>query len=187
MFLPIDGLLPVPPGEPGKGETGDEDSEPLVLLTEAPPEDPSGTRADLYEEFWTAFLKRLHEEHPDWPTRAKPRRDTWFSMSSGLSGTTVSTTFGPRLRAEITVGRGDAETNTSLFEDLLARKEEIEKRFGDELSWESLPPLSGCRIATYYPGPGRIEERDLWDEYMEWFLESLARLKNALPERSRPT
>lgn len=162
----------------------DEDGRDLVELAA----ELAGSKGELYEAFWARFLLRVRDEHPDW-TSANATREAWLPMPSGLSGTWLGPSFpragGPRLRVELFLGSPDADANTRLFEQLFARKEEIEARFGEELSWEPLHGRKGCRIATHYPGG--IEDRDRWDEYIDWFIDSIRRLKLAIAEyRNQP-
>lgn len=151
----------------------DEDGHDLVELS------ASGKR-QAYLAFWTRFLHRLHEEHPDWSRAQIPQPDSWFNMPSPIRGTNYVVSFaqGGRLRNELYIDCGDADRNLSLFHELKKHKDEIGQIYGEPVSWEDLPGRQACRVAGY--GEGDAADLDEHEGYIDWFFESNARLRAAL-------
>jgi hypothetical protein len=80
--------------------------------------------------------------------------------------------------SELYLGVPDAEINTARFTAAQSHRDELEAGFGEALTWEPLPGRKAARIAHYRPGS--IEHVDAWIEYIDWFLESRARLRGAI-------
>ena len=59
-------------------------------------------------------------------------------------------------------------------------KEDIESKFGDELSWESSPDRIQCRICFKKDVDGY--DRQEWPKYTEWLVEHMTKLEIALRE-----
>jgi hypothetical protein len=138
-------------------------------------------RGPLYRRFWTKFLDRLSAEHPDWSRARKPPTANWFSIPWPYKGGPFYSfvfTLEHRIRVELYIDYGDPDRNEELFNALSSRRDEIERTFGSELSWEALPERRACRIATY--GVGDVTEEDEFDSYIDWFFEAGVRLRNAI-------
>lgn len=139
-----------------------------------------GSRGERYVEFWTKLLERVQVEHPDWPSdRPHPKNDV--DMRSPVPGTLISCGFAKndRLRHELYIGSRDARRNMEIFDYLRHRQEQLEAAYGGPLQWEDLANKSACRIADYKHGC-TIEERERFEEYVEWFIDAGKRLRAAL-------
>lgn len=137
-------------------------------------------KRQAYLAFWGRFLDRIREEHPEWSKAQIPQSDSWFNMPSSLRGTVYGVSFahGGRLRSELYIDSGDAQRNLDLFRALEARREAIEASYGAPLTWEELPGKQACRIADYGHGDAAIT--DDHDTYIDWFFDSIDRLRSAL-------
>ena len=84
-------------------------------------------RGRLYLAFRTRFLERLHAEHPDWSKAEIPQPDSWFDMPAPVKGAHFSVNFpqGGRLRSELYIDNGNADTNMHLFRSIEAHKPEL--------------------------------------------------------------
>jgi hypothetical protein len=139
----------------------------------------------LYAVFWERFLERLRASHPGWSRARKGPADNWLSLPSplkgGLSYYSVCFPRGPngqQLRCELYIDSPDPITVDDRFNDLYEHREEIETAFGAPLTWEPLESRRASRIAAY--GAGDIMEADKHDEYIDWFILNLERLRGAL-------
>lgn len=143
-------------------------------------ETKSSGRAGLYLRFWSLYLERVRAIHPSWLGRGGPRASSWIGQSSGIPGTYISVCFGRggTLRHEFYIDTEDAVENYAVFEDFLARRDEIEAKYGRQLDFQRLPNKRGCRIADHQIGEVRDEEH--WNEYIRWFLDAGLRLRRAL-------
>ena len=64
------------------------------------------------------------------------------------------------------------------FSELYEHRSEIEAAFGGELDWEPLDHRRASRVATCTPGD--VTQADRHEQYIEWFITSLERLRTAL-------
>ncbi|GAB4243807.1 MAG: DUF4268 domain-containing protein [Thermoleophilia bacterium] len=141
-------------------------------------------RAAMYAEFWTRFLERLQESHPNWSRARKPPTANWLGMPSPIKGAVFSAAFttGQRLRHELYIDTGDSETTLELFRSLEEHREALEGAYGRELTFEELPGKRACRIAEYREGD--VEQTDRHEEFIEWLLDAGERLRSALRQSS---
>lgn len=141
----------------------------------------SSGKAALYRDFWTRFLDRARAERPNWTNARKPQRTNWFSMACPFKGGpnySVSFAAGGQLRAELYIDYVDSSAVEGLFARLVELRPEIDDRFGGDLSWEELPGKRACRIAAY--GTGDVVNESQFDEYIDWFFETMGRLREAI-------
>lgn len=134
-----------------------------------------------YRDFWTQFLQRVHADHPDWTGPRTPRPDNWIHLPTGIGTVMYGVNFGRRgLSSELYFDAG-ADLNMARFTALQAHRAELEATYGAALTWESLPGRKATRIADYTPGT--VEQVDAWPEYINWFIDTQARLRAALNNR----
>ncbi len=140
-----------------------------------------GTKTAKYQEFWTRYLERMRDEHPDWSNARTPASDNWMDSPSPIKGTRINPSFaqGRRLRHEIYIDTGDKERNEAIFKHFESHKEAFEVEYGRPLQWEDLPNARASRIADYRDDADVMFE-DRHDEFIEWFLDAGARLRRAL-------
>lgn len=138
-------------------------------------------KAPLYQAFWTRFLERVKREHAGWTNAQKPQTANWFAMACPFKGGpyySASFAQGGKLRSELYIDYGDAESNSKLFDALAAHKAEIETAYRGDLSWEELPDRRASRIADY--APGDVGNADDFDHYIDWFFDTGSRLRSAI-------
>ena len=140
---------------------------------------PVSDKGQLYRQFWGRFLERVHAERAAW-TRAKvPTTDNGIFMPSPVKGSVNGFNFPPgQLRTELYIDTGDGEVNARIFDALHAHKAAIEESFGGPLQWEPLPNRRASRIAVY--SAGDVTHQDAHAGYVEWFIQSSTRLREAL-------
>jgi hypothetical protein len=140
-------------------------------------------RAEQYgirRRFWQGMLARAALRTPLHANNS-PGEYHWVGASSGVRGLS----FNYLIRqdgatVELYIDRGAEETNKPLFDRLLACKEEIERAFGGELSWQRLDAKRSCRIAhTITPGGWRSDESQ-WPEIHEAMVDAMIRLEKAM-------
>jgi len=155
------------------------DWEKTVKVATSQSEALSG-KQELYRALWTQWLERLHSERPGWSRATRPPRDSWFTMSTGVSGATYYTSFTRQgLSSELVFESPDDATNTARFELLAAQKDRLEAAYGGGLDWQPLPGRKATRVADYLPDAD-VAVREEWDTYVEWLLDRHTRLRNAL-------
>lgn len=143
-----------------------------------------GGKAAMYSAFWPKLIARLNVERPGW-TRRRPDStqfpNNWLDMPCPVSGARFSLSFarGGRLRNEIYIDGGDADTNLSVFGNLRDQQVNLEAEFGRQLAFEELPERAACRIADYAEG-GDVTDAERHGSYIDWFIDSGDRFRRAL-------
>lgn len=132
-------------------------------------------RHHIRHQWWSELLK-----HPD-AHRHKhltPSTIGWIGLGSGMSGVGYNySTTKNRSSAEVYIDRGrDAlGQNLAIFDQLHARKDEIESAFGGPLGWERLEGKRACRIRASVEGGYRDPEEG-WPEIHTRLASAMNRL-----------
>ena len=170
---------------------GESDPAPLLTLITGPSEEAikaGETKKELAERhiarqrFWTGLLdyaKQKTKLHAN----ISPGTYNWVGTSAGLP-------HGLHLNYSVRqhdgqVGLyidGDKETgegNKAALDQLMKKREEIEKEFGGPLDWESLEGKRACRIGKVVSHCG-WEDEDKWPEAYEAMVEAMINLERAL-------
>jgi hypothetical protein len=140
-------------------------------------------RGEAYRRYFQILIDQLRETHRF--TRARVAQpQNWYLFPSGVQGVNYGTSFaqGGRVRAELYIDQGDAETNKALFDSLLAQKVDIEHEFREPLEWERLDERRASRIAVYREGHIEQSEEQL-SGIRDWAIERLLQLKRVLGPR----
>lgn len=140
-----------------------------------------GTKAILYRNFWTRYLERLIDEHPDWSKARTPSKDSSMSFTSGIRGIWIKPSFaqGSQLRHHMYIDTGDKTEIEMIFECLSQQQELFETEYGRPLQWES-KPNARARIIADYREDADVTMEDRYDEFIDWFLDADERLRRAL-------
>jgi hypothetical protein len=142
-------------------------------------------KAEAYREYFQSLIDELRTKHKFTGAKvAQPQN--WYSFSSGVRGLIFSNSFaqGGKVRAEIYIDLQDKDRNKKLFDRLREQQSEIEKEFGDSLSWERLDDRRACRIAVYREGSIDVPPA-MRDELREWSIENLLKLKRLLLPKAK--
>jgi CBS domain-containing protein len=112
-------------------------------------------REVAYINFFAKLGARLATE-TDFPLRnVSPQGQNWLVLASldrsRLELATIVASFArrKRLRIELYLDGGNKDANKILFEQLLARKSEVEHVIGEPLQWERMDNWRACRVALY--------------------------------------
>jgi Domain of unknown function (DUF4268) len=147
----------------------------------------AGGKGALYLKFWERFLERIHREHPTWTSATKPGTANWFAMPCPFKGGpyfSVGLPSGGRLRTELYLDyEQGSDAVEYLYSFLYDRRDEIEAIYGAPLDWEPLPKSRASRIAAY--AEGDVSNTDEYGDYIDWFFDSLGRLREAMADPGR--
>jgi hypothetical protein len=133
-----------------------------------------------YSEFWSSLLDRIRTERPSWTSATRAPADSWITLPFGSSAIWYSMAFTTRgLMCELYFGSPDAEANATAFAEYEALRAQIERDFGETLSFEPLPDKKACRIAAYLPG-GDVTDTSKHVEYADWLMETHERFRAAI-------
>jgi predicted type IV restriction endonuclease len=148
-------------------------------------EDQPAEKAERYglrKRFWEGLLSRpdvKSTRHAD----LSPVDSGWIAAGSGLRGMPlVYVVKQEEGRVELFIDRGAGKTveNKRIFDWLEKRREQIERAFGEKLSWERLEGKQGCRIAYSTTGGGYRSDESQWPRVHDAMIEAMVRLEKAL-------
>lgn len=111
-----------------------------------------------------------------------PNTYTWIGRSSGISGIGLNysaTKDTSDAEAYIDRGKGRDAENLAIFDQLHAKKDEIERAFGGPLSWERLEGKRACRIRAWVEGGYGAPEEE-WPGIQKRLTNAMTRLAGAL-------
>jgi hypothetical protein len=169
---------------------GSSPAAPLFTLIVGPSEETEEvghTKREIAERYtirkrwWTQLIERsakISKLH----AHITPGEYSWIGTSSGVRGLNLNYSITQdECGAELYIdrGKGREEENKSIFDQLFANREEIEKVFGGPLSWERLEGKRACRIKYSQEGGYRAPE-DQWPKMQEDIIAAMNRLEQAL-------
>ena len=137
-------------------------------------------RSMICRKFWAQLIDRSKGKTALLANRTGIG-DHWLSAGIGRTGFDLSLKLN-RQRGLVECYfalPGGEEKSMAAFQALLARKEEIEGRFGQPLDWQDLPGRLGCRICSELVGGWKSPETD-WPAMQEALIDALIRLEGAL-------
>ena len=142
-------------------------------------------RAERYgirKRFWQGLLSRASTK-TTLHAHISPGEYHWVGASSGMRGLGFNYVIRQdEGTVELYIDRGaeDVDANKRIFDRLLVNKEEIERAFGGELSWQRLDAKRSCRVAhTFVVGGWRSDEAK-WPEAQDAMIDGMVRLEKAL-------
>ena len=126
-----------------------------------------------YLEYWGGLIGKASGHYPALSEKT-PGKYSWQyieTLRGGDPRLSVNAGFpwDKGLRLEVFI---DGELAKAAFNVLRRdKKDSIELKVGEQLSWEEMPDAKASRIALYMP-PGNIklEDKDHWPQQYEWLL-----------------
>lgn len=139
--------------------------------------DNSSPRHQRRLEYWTAFNDYVfnNAEFAKQFNRRKPSTDHWMEMSIGTSGVHLAITMIQK-RNETGVEFYIVD-DKELFNQLLSKKETIEKDAGLAFDWQELPERKGSRVIV--TRSANFDDKNEWPAQFDWIMDSLLRIKKA--------
>ena len=131
-------------------------------------------------KFWTGISALARERRTRHANR-KPNPSLWFGVSSGIRGLKYVygiTQFNGKV--ELYIDRGDATENRAIFEQIVARQDEIESAFGLELVFSPLDDKRACRIKYQFDEGGYRSDESTWPDLQRKMVDAMTRLEIAL-------
>ncbi|MEA2023051.1 MAG: helix-turn-helix transcriptional regulator [Actinomycetota bacterium] len=140
-----------------------------------------GLRTEMYLHFWTMYLEALESRGLDWGHGRRPEPRSYFTTPSAIRGASLSASFARNrlLRHELYVNRGSRTANLELLHELEANRNIVEKVYGHPLEFEDPGrERRAVRIAEYRDG--HISRTHEFDDYIDWFIDRGARMRDAI-------
>jgi hypothetical protein len=136
----------------------------------------------LRKKFWEGLLNRPRVKTTRHANIA-PGEFSWIGAGSGVKGLPfVYAVQKDESRVELYIdrGAGKAAENKEIFDRIHKHKEEIEKIFGGELSWQRLDDKQGCRVAYVTAAGGYRSDESKWPGIQDTLIDAMIRLEIAL-------
>jgi len=135
--------------------------------------------ARLLMRFWAGLLQRARTK-TGLHASISPSSATYVGATSGTPGMSLVYAFGRKVpRVELYIDTGDRDQNKALFDELLRRKDDIEKRFGDALGWERIDDKRACRIRSELAS-GTVRDEAAWPDLQDEMIDRMIRFEKAL-------
>lgn len=139
-----------------------------------------GARQEILRRFWAQLIDRSKGRTQLLANR-NTTSDHWISAGIGRSGFALNVSLSQnegQVECYFRVPGGE-QKNLEIFHALMARKDEIEGRFGEPLDWQDLPGRQGCRIRKTFVGGWKSQESE-WSAMQDRIIDLLIRLEGAL-------
>ncbi len=137
-------------------------------------------RYDVRLRFWEGLVA-LARQHKTRHANIKPGVYNWIGASSGIRGLGFNYAIVQEYGiAELYIDRGDAVENKRIFDKFFEHKEEIEKSFGEPLSWERLDNKRACRIRSVVEGGGYRSPETQWPDIQARMIQTMVKLEASL-------
>lgn len=137
-------------------------------------------RYDARHRWWAQLIARPEARMHSHVT---PGRYSWIGVSSGVRGLGLNYTVTQHdCGAELYIDRGkdSGPENKSIFDQLLARREQIDAAFGGALSWERLEEGRASRIRARVSSGGYRSSDEAWETIQAEQADAMNRLHRAL-------
>jgi hypothetical protein len=172
LFLNLEQIIPTP--EAAEYMIGISQKETEVKTSEKEAKD----RHRIRQDFWLKALDAFRLSQTTLFNNISPSKDHWLSAGSGISGCPYNLIFGnKKIRVEVQITCGGKAENKYFFDQLHARKSDVEIKFGDDLSWERLEDKISCYIRYEKSVDG--DNRDNWPDMINWLVDHMIRLEAA--------
>lgn len=133
-------------------------------------------------EFWTRLREYAQQRHSKllFP---KPYPQNWMNVPIGSGEAWVAMTLSSRegeFGVELYIG-----DNKALYEQLAARKDEIEKDLGQAARWMALPGKKASRVKVAKAGD--FGQRGDWENWFQWLLANAEKFHSVFPKYIKNT
>ncbi len=179
LFLDVEQIIPVKEAE-----------EFMIRMAEKKQEDSSAqdelkSRHIGRIEFWKALLEKVNKSETRLFQNISPSKDNWITGSTGMSGVSLVFVISrTSCRSALYISRGVTEENKSIFDQLFAKKDQIESDFGGTLNWERSDTKKQCRI-SFDLHDVNCYDKDDWDKMMDFMIDGMIRLERAFIKQIR--
>lgn len=137
-------------------------------------------RYDIRLHFWEGLVAVARERRTR-HANIKPGTYHWLGASSGVRGLGLNYVIVQEHGVtELYIDRGDAIENKRIFDELLAKKDQIERAFGGTLHWERLDTKRASRIKHIVSLGGYRSPESEWPAIQADMVDAMSRLEAAL-------
>ncbi len=172
VLLDVRQVIPTPEAEEYMIGISSKDKEEKLIST------AQKTRYSIRQEFWQQLLEQMRDEGVSLYQNISPSKDNWLCAGSGVSSCPYTLIFGKKeARVQVDFNSSDKDYNKTVFDNLNARKDEVEAKFGSPLSWERMDHAKQSRVRIAKPFDGY--DRANWPEVNAWLIANLRLMEAA--------
>lgn len=141
------------------------------------------TNRERYEErfrLWELVIAEARARNTR-HSRVEPNKRRYLGTSSGVPGLEfnfIATMH--NCAVNLYIKRREAGANKAIFDQLIARREDIEKRFGGALQWERMDGRLACRVEHTIETGGYRSPPEVLDRLPSEMVDAMERLEKAL-------
>jgi uncharacterized protein with ParB-like and HNH nuclease domain len=142
---------------------------------------PVPERYNIRKKFWTGLLE-IAKSKTNLHANRSPGRYYWLGGAAGKRGlglNYVVTEYTTRIELYIDRGQGMQAENKAIFDQLFAKKKEIDSAFGEQLDWQRMDDKRAC-IVGHVIKLGGWRDPEKWPQIQEATTDAMARLEEAL-------
>jgi hypothetical protein len=168
---------------------GNSDAAPQFTIVAGPSEErsaggkvkkESAERDKIRYEFFEQLLEKANQKTNIFNGISPVGYQGWVSTGAGKAGLSwMLTGMKKTSRVDLFLNHSDGNINTDRFNSLLEKKEEIEKIFGESLSWDYNDNRKQQYIRSI-TSIGGIDNSEKWTEIHADIIDRLIRLENAM-------
>jgi len=133
-------------------------------------------------EFWKILLEKSKAK-TSLHSNISPSIYSWVGAGSGKRGLGYNYSITYKCgQVELYIDRGkdaDKDESKKIFDELFSHKKEIERDFGEPLSWERLDDRRASRISKRFDY-ANLNDKDKWDKLTDDMIDGMIRLEKAL-------
>jgi hypothetical protein len=146
-------------------------------------QDNQKQRHNLRISFWQIALEQLRKDGVGLFANISPTRSHWLSAGFGIGSCSFQLIFLQKeARVQLSLDRSDKAENKWLFDQLHAKKEEIEADFGEPLVWRRMDDNKQSLIVYSEEFDGF--NQGSWPHMATWMSKNMQRLEQALRTRA---
>ena len=143
-------------------------------------------RHELRGKWWKGLLDKA-KTRTKLHARISPGGHNWIGAGAGRSGLSYNYfALQHKTGIELYIDTGDQAENKRVFDELHAKKSDIETVFGDNLSWERLDTKRASRIARYYEDGGYRDDEDKWPKLQDHLISAMISFHKAISPYVKP-
>ena len=138
----------------------------------------------LWHEFWAQLVDRSRGR-TNLFVNAPLKTSNYFSIRTSWSGLwyyifSRYKNGDVEVMLEVYRGRAKKEENEAIFDQLSKQRKEIEREFGDALSWDRRDDIETCRVVKRLGEGVVLTDRAAWTAIQDQMIDAMIRLDGAL-------
>jgi hypothetical protein len=172
LFLNMEQIIPIKEAEDFVISMANKSREEVGVQEE------NKERYSVRINFWKQYLKEINKVTSLYQN-VSPSKDSWIGRGSGMSSVGYnSVATRSYIRIELYINSGDKSNNKAIFDSLFAKKDKIEKEFGEPLTWQRLDDKVTARIKFELNNVSIFNEDD-WDKMIDFMIDVVPRFEKA--------